>query len=80
MCPTMEEILLRGRHLKVYYVGIPPFVIPGTSPPKGSDFITLALMAKHHGFTYTTKRALTFDWLKFKNGTSYGIVYRVRSS
>ncbi len=63
------------------YIGLKPYIIDSvkdkSANPGGSDIETLKLLAKHFGFRYSLQRAATFDWRRFKNGTSYGITYRV---
>ncbi len=77
-CPT-AAIALRGQNLSVAFVGPKPYIIEseGSSSPVGSDVDLIKFLARHFEFDFSLHRAFTFDWRRFKNGTSYGITYRV---
>ncbi len=71
--------LLQGRHLTASYIpGNQPYVIRGR-PRDGVDGKIMALLAAKFGFTFSLTPDIPFDWITTANGTSKGVIYKVKS-
>ena len=72
-CPRSIQTLV-GRHLRVSFIGIEPY-IKRTRPPSGSDVSILEVIAKKLGFSFTLIPARGFDIAEI-NGTKVGMMHR----
>ena len=72
-CPPSIQTLV-GRHLRVSFIGIEPY-IKRTRPPSGSDVSILEVIAKKLGFSFELIPARGFDIAEI-NGTKVGMMHR----
>ncbi len=76
-CPSITPAFTRS-HLNVSYIGFSPYIEHG-SPLGGTDVEVLGMLARKHGFSYSFTPERSYDWVKKKDDTSIGAVYRVRN-
>ncbi len=72
--------MLRGRQLTISYInGNRPYTYLNR-PRDGIDPKVLDILGGMFGFTYSMVKDSPFDWVKTKNGSSKGVIYKVRLS
>ena len=72
-CPPAIQTLV-GRHLRVSFIGIEPY-IKRTRPPSGSDVSILEVIAKKLDFSFELIPARGFDIAEI-NGAKVGMMHR----
>ena len=69
--------MLRGRQLTISYInGNRPYTYLNR-PRDGIDPKVLDILGGMFGFTYSMVKDSPFDWVKTKNGSSKGVIYKV---
>ncbi len=77
LCPAFS-FAIKGKQLRVSEsLQNRPFVWKPL-PNGGTDFAIVDILAEALGFTYTTTLDIPYDWHRYPNGSSSGLIYKVR--
>ena len=74
-CPT-ELKKANGKTLPISFIGIMPYI--KYNPFGGSEPLIIRMLAKKHEFIPNFVAEQAYDRTKLDNGTTYGMVHRVR--